>query len=283
MRTIKFESDVRASDPVGGSCRIILNLQRQIEFAYAELDFVLQQLAICRAATAADTVSFMCDSQPQHQVVGVESEDVTFHCDAMINNNVEDHASNEYKAVDEAISPLHQQTRSQSRVENDGDLTIQCDSMINNNPEDQFYLHDFRHLDENNEEGETGIGEYFLERDDVNNENSNEILSLQDMEASWSVQDALAYCLHDKEGFVNECKDSKPTDMGGKRLALKYQNHEVQIFEHSDEAISKDGKVIVQEDTASCISKDEKPILREDFDTVEDAQSHELRSATTTA
>ncbi|KAL6335268.1 hypothetical protein AAG906_029505 [Vitis piasezkii] len=49
MRTIIFQSDVRASDPVGGCYRIIRDLQRQIEYTKAELDLVLHHLAICRA------------------------------------------------------------------------------------------------------------------------------------------------------------------------------------------------------------------------------------------
>ncbi|XP_062024772.1 LOB domain-containing protein 22 isoform X1 [Rosa rugosa] len=49
MRTIIFQSDVRASDPVGGCYRIIQELQRLIEYNKAELDIVLHQLAICRA------------------------------------------------------------------------------------------------------------------------------------------------------------------------------------------------------------------------------------------
>ncbi|GKB92055.1 LOB domain-containing protein 22 [Tanacetum coccineum] len=49
MRTIIYQSDVRAQDPVGGCYRIIRELQRQIEYSRAELEFVLHQLAICRA------------------------------------------------------------------------------------------------------------------------------------------------------------------------------------------------------------------------------------------
>ncbi|XP_050160829.1 LOB domain-containing protein 22-like [Malus sylvestris] len=49
MRTIIFQSDVRANDPVGGCYRIIRELQRLIEYNKAELDIVLHQLAICRA------------------------------------------------------------------------------------------------------------------------------------------------------------------------------------------------------------------------------------------
>lgn len=52
MRTIIFQSDVRASDPVGGCYRLVRHLQRQIDYAKAELDIVLRQLALCRAQAA---------------------------------------------------------------------------------------------------------------------------------------------------------------------------------------------------------------------------------------
>ncbi|KAL9660903.1 hypothetical protein QQ045_025722 [Rhodiola kirilowii] len=49
MKTIIFQSDVRANDPVGGCHRIIRELQFMIEYYQAELDIVLHQLSICRA------------------------------------------------------------------------------------------------------------------------------------------------------------------------------------------------------------------------------------------
>ncbi|GLT63282.1 hypothetical protein SLA2020_358570 [Shorea laevis] len=52
MRTIMFQSDARANDPVGGCYRIICELHRQIECSKAELELVLHQLAICRAYAA---------------------------------------------------------------------------------------------------------------------------------------------------------------------------------------------------------------------------------------
>ncbi|KAL1538182.1 LOB domain-containing protein 28-like [Salvia divinorum] len=50
MRTIIFQSDARASDPVGGCYRIIRDLEHQINLAKAELEIVLHHLALCRAA-----------------------------------------------------------------------------------------------------------------------------------------------------------------------------------------------------------------------------------------
>ncbi|CAH9145614.1 unnamed protein product [Cuscuta epithymum] len=53
MRTIIFESDVRALDPVGGCYTIIRHLQHQIDQTQAELDLVLAHIAYCRRAAAA--------------------------------------------------------------------------------------------------------------------------------------------------------------------------------------------------------------------------------------
>ncbi|XP_020224993.2 LOB domain-containing protein 22 [Cajanus cajan] len=53
MRTIIYQSDMRASDPVGGCYRYILDLQAQIEYYRAELELALQQLAIFRAQDQA--------------------------------------------------------------------------------------------------------------------------------------------------------------------------------------------------------------------------------------
>ncbi|XP_041001372.1 LOB domain-containing protein 22-like [Juglans microcarpa x Juglans regia] len=61
MRTIIFQSNVRANDPVGGCCRMIRDLQRLIDYNKAELDIVLHQLAICRAQAH--------DQQPDHSLV----------------------------------------------------------------------------------------------------------------------------------------------------------------------------------------------------------------------
>lgn len=51
MRTIIFELEARAADPVGGCYRIIRELEQQINLATAELEIVLHHLALCRAAS----------------------------------------------------------------------------------------------------------------------------------------------------------------------------------------------------------------------------------------
>lgn len=49
MRTIIFQSDARATDPVGGCFSIIRHLQRQLDYHQAELDLVNHHLALCHA------------------------------------------------------------------------------------------------------------------------------------------------------------------------------------------------------------------------------------------
>ncbi|CAI9114336.1 OLC1v1015044C1 [Oldenlandia corymbosa var. corymbosa] len=71
MRTIILQSDVRATDPVGGCYRIIRQLQRQIDYTKAELEFVLHQLALCRAAQA----QVQDHQQQQQQSVIVAPDD----------------------------------------------------------------------------------------------------------------------------------------------------------------------------------------------------------------
>ncbi|GER52375.1 LOB domain-containing protein [Striga asiatica] len=51
MRTIIFESDARAADPVGGCHHIIRHLEYQLFLARSELDLILHHLTFCRAAT----------------------------------------------------------------------------------------------------------------------------------------------------------------------------------------------------------------------------------------
>lgn len=62
MRTIIFQSDTRASDPVGGCYRIIRQLQREIDYAKAELDLVHRQIAFCKTQAQAARLH-----QQQHQ------------------------------------------------------------------------------------------------------------------------------------------------------------------------------------------------------------------------
>ncbi|XP_028778737.1 LOB domain-containing protein 22-like [Neltuma alba] len=49
MRSIIYQSDMRAADPVGGCYRHIQELVAQIQYHEAELELILQQLAVFRA------------------------------------------------------------------------------------------------------------------------------------------------------------------------------------------------------------------------------------------
>lgn len=64
MRTIIFQSDARAADPVGGCYRIIRDLEQRISIANTELDIVLHHLALCRAAAAQQDPLVQVAGQP---------------------------------------------------------------------------------------------------------------------------------------------------------------------------------------------------------------------------
>ncbi|XP_022750089.1 LOB domain-containing protein 7-like [Durio zibethinus] len=53
MKSIIFQANTRANDPVGGCYRIISELQTQIDWYKSELELVRYQLSICKAQAAA--------------------------------------------------------------------------------------------------------------------------------------------------------------------------------------------------------------------------------------
>ncbi|XVF35332.1 hypothetical protein REPUB_Repub18cG0136400 [Reevesia pubescens] len=74
MKCLIYQANARANDPVGGCYRIIQDLKRQIDWNKAELELVLQQLAICKAQAAATTTQQ--HQQPgQQQMVQVVDDD----------------------------------------------------------------------------------------------------------------------------------------------------------------------------------------------------------------
>ncbi|CAN4098512.1 unnamed protein product [Withania somnifera] len=91
MRTIIFQSDVRANDPVGGCYRIITDLQRHIDYFKAELEVVLHQLAYCRAQAVA--ASEQQQIVTDHHATDQESfndnncDGVVNQADPLVNNN----------------------------------------------------------------------------------------------------------------------------------------------------------------------------------------------------
>ncbi|KAL8242714.1 hypothetical protein R6Q59_013016 [Mikania micrantha] len=81
MRTIIYQSDVRSIDPVGGCYRIIRELQRQIEISCAELEFVLQQLALYRTLNMQN--NNQNHQQFNHDLIIIDEIDYDIH----ISNN----------------------------------------------------------------------------------------------------------------------------------------------------------------------------------------------------
>ncbi|GMI93712.1 LOB domain-containing protein 22 [Hibiscus trionum] len=110
MRTIMFQSDARANDPVGGCYRIIQELQRQIEYSQAELDLVYHQLAMCRAQAA----------QQQHS-------DLTLGCDIINPQDPLNSYNSNYYYVQEAQDDL---------------FTVDDENNNNQHHEQQHQLHE---------------------------------------------------------------------------------------------------------------------------------------------
>ncbi|KAK7381760.1 hypothetical protein VNO80_00307 [Phaseolus coccineus] len=83
VRTIIYQSDMRATDPVGGCYRYILDLQAQIEYCRAELELVLQQLAIFRAQAQHQNQH---QYQHQHGIYAPNNVNVTVNGDGEVLN-----------------------------------------------------------------------------------------------------------------------------------------------------------------------------------------------------
>ncbi|KAK1414236.1 hypothetical protein QVD17_29978 [Tagetes erecta] len=75
MRTIIYQSDVRSIDPVGGCYRIVRELQRQIEISCAELEFVMQQLALCRTVGVQNNNHHHHHQQFNHDLIEIDEID----------------------------------------------------------------------------------------------------------------------------------------------------------------------------------------------------------------
>ncbi|KAL4589249.1 hypothetical protein LXL04_002155 [Taraxacum kok-saghyz] len=99
MRTIIYQSDVRAQDPVGGCYRVIRELHRQIEISRTELEIVLQQLAYCR--TLAVQNQTQCQPQFNQDQIVIDEVD----CDIHLVNNPDD--ANTHLYNDSSVDRLH--------------------------------------------------------------------------------------------------------------------------------------------------------------------------------
>ena len=87
METIIFQADMRAYDPVGGCYRLIQQLQSQIEHYKAELQLVLQHLAIFRAqAQQAQAQQNLYDPTTTYANVNLDDADpLTLYNSANVN------------------------------------------------------------------------------------------------------------------------------------------------------------------------------------------------------
>ncbi|XP_061371101.1 LOB domain-containing protein 22-like [Gastrolobium bilobum] len=96
MNTIIFQSDIRATDPVGGCYRHIQHLQSQIEYYKAELQLVLQHLDFCRA-----------QAHPQPAQI----QDVVYHSTANADQSVNLNAATSGHHYYFPQVPLHSQVQ----------------------------------------------------------------------------------------------------------------------------------------------------------------------------
>lgn len=71
-RSIIFQANMRAIHPVGGCCHVIKELESYIQFYKAELDFVLHQIAICRAQALENEIQNM----GSYQKLGLDNQEV---------------------------------------------------------------------------------------------------------------------------------------------------------------------------------------------------------------
>ncbi|XP_076936381.1 uncharacterized protein LOC143603489, partial [Bidens hawaiensis] len=103
MRTIIYQSDVRAHDPVGGCYRIIRELQRQIEFSRAELEIVLHQLAFCRAH-AQNVNNNNHDNNHQNDQLLIEGVDFDLDLGQMVQQKDHEYHDGEYILVEQNLN-----------------------------------------------------------------------------------------------------------------------------------------------------------------------------------
>ncbi|XVE51935.1 hypothetical protein DITRI_Ditri02bG0080200 [Diplodiscus trichospermus] len=109
MRTIVYQSDARASDPVWGCCRIIQELQRQIEYSQAELDLVFHQLAICRAQAAQQQQQQQQQQTSHLQMQEPAGGDSSLGCEMVNLDPLNSYDSNYYYVQEPQDNTVHHQ------------------------------------------------------------------------------------------------------------------------------------------------------------------------------
>ncbi|KAI3684174.1 hypothetical protein L6452_33394 [Arctium lappa] len=275
MRTIIYQSDVRAQDPVGGCYRIIRELQRQIEFSCAELEIVLHQLAICRAHAAQNQSQSQNQNQHHHHdQILIDGVDCDIH---LVSNPDDPHLYDDPSAVLDAdnVNASHPHHG----------LDLDLGHIPQQQEHEDHLVHGHDHHDHDHEQ-------YILGQQNLNDHDEgcedDHVVPLQEIN-SWAAMNNVnsppssAVCLDVKpqplHASVDECEDFKPlliSDIpAGERHEFKFEFDE--INEPSEETLFNEGnhKALTKEENVSFFTKEETVTYQQ---TNED---HDLKGAAT--
>ncbi|XP_023731077.1 LOB domain-containing protein 22 [Lactuca sativa] len=263
MRTIIYQSDVRAQDPVEGCYRIIRELHRQIEYSRAELEIVLHQLAICRAHAVQNQNQNLHHHHDQILIDGVD-------CDIHLVSNPDDPQL--YDDLD---------TENVNHHHNHGlDLDLGQITQQQEHEDHNVQIHNNNHDQE----------QYILGQQNLNDQDDgcadDNVPQLQEIN-SWaatmhnSPPNSSAICLEVKPQ-VDECEDFKPLMINeipdGDRHEFKFEFDE--INEPSEETLFNEGnqKALNKEDNVSFFTKEEENV---NVSYQQHNEDHDLKGAAT--
>ncbi|KVH97947.1 lateral organ boundaries domain-containing protein [Cynara cardunculus var. scolymus] len=218
MRTIIYQSDVRAQDPVGGCYRIIRELQRQIEFSCAELEIVLHQLAICRAHAAQN--QNQNQTHHHHDQILIDGVDCDIH---LVSNPDDPHLYDDPSTVLDTDNANHQ---------HHAGLDLDLGHIPQQQEHEDHLVHGHDHDHE----------QYILGQQNLNDHDDgcedDHVVPLQEIN-SWAAMNnsppSSAVCLEVKppplHASVDECEDFKPlliSDIpAGERHEFKFEFDEI--------------------------------------------------------
>ncbi|KAL4560051.1 hypothetical protein LXL04_032199 [Taraxacum kok-saghyz] len=251
MRTIIYQSDVRAQDPVEGCYRIIRELHRQIEYSRAELEIVLHQLAICRAHAV----------QNQNQ-----NQNLHHHQDQLLIDGVD-------CDIHLVSNPDDPQLYDDLDTENVNHHNYGLDLDLGQITQQQ------EHEDHNAQIHDQGQDRYILGQQNLNNQDDGcadeNVVPLQEIN-SWAASSAI--CLEAKPP-VDECDDFKPLMINeipaGDRHEFKFEFDD--INEPSEETLFNEGnqKAMNKDENVSFFSKEENVSYQQHN------EDHDLKGAAT--
>ncbi|KAI3512532.1 hypothetical protein L1887_19848 [Cichorium endivia] len=253
MRTIIYQSDVRAQDPVEGCYRIIRELHRQIEYSRAELEIVLHQLAICRAHAAQNQNQNLQHPHDQILIDGVD-------CDINLVSNPDD--PNLYDDLD---------TENVNHHNHGLDLDLGQIPQQQEHNDRNVQIHDHEQFI---------LGQQNLNDQDEGCKDDN-VVPLQEIN-SWATMNnsppSSAICLEVKPP-VDECEEFKPLLINeipaGDRHEFKFEFDE--INEPSEETLFNEGnqKALNKDENVSFFTKEENVSYQQHN------QDHDLKGAAT--